>query len=128
MRQWPVGLFKEQVADEHQIFTGKKSAIDLVGIRGDTLFLFELKKNRNRKAGAVSELFFYANVMRDAIGDAPIFEFQSKSAKRNCAIAPEDITRCRRICGVLLAPGFHALVSILDRRTECGDDESVLRG
>jgi hypothetical protein len=111
MRQWPVGLFKEHVAHGQQIFTGGKSAIDLIGIRGDTLVLFELKKEGNRKAGAVSELLFYASVMRDAIGDAAIFKFESKGAKKNCAIAPEDITRCSRICGVLLSPDFHPLIS-----------------
>jgi hypothetical protein len=113
MRQWPVGLFGGRVARgaDHEIFTGGKSAIDLIGIRDDTLVLFELKKAGNRKVGAVSELFFYASVMRDAIGDAPIFQFEPKSAKKNCTIAPEDITRCTKICGVLLAPGFHPLIS-----------------
>jgi hypothetical protein len=113
MRQWPVGLFGGRVARgaEHEIFTGAKSAIDLIGIRDDTLVLFELKKAGNRKAGAVSELLFYASVMRDAIGDAPIFQFETKGAKKNCALAPEDITRCTKICGVLLAPGFHPLIS-----------------
>jgi hypothetical protein len=111
MRQWPVGLFRECVADQKQIFTGGKSAIDLIGIRDETLVLFELKKEDNRKAGAVSELLFYASVMRDSIGGSRIFEFESKNTKKNCAIAPEDITRCSSIRGVLLAPRFHPLVS-----------------
>lgn len=111
MRQWPVGLFKERVADGCQIFSGGKSAIDLVGIRGDTLVLFELKNGDNRKAGAVSELLFYASVMRDAIGDAPIFRFESESAIKNCAVSPRDIVRCSNVCAVLLAPRFHPLIS-----------------
>jgi hypothetical protein len=41
----------------------------------------------NRKAGAVSELLFYANVMRDPLGGAPL-------------------SRSSRICGVLLAKTF----------------------
>src|ERR1035441_776360 len=49
MRQWPVGLFDGKVAEGHEIFTRGKSAIDLIGIRNDTLILFELKKARNRK-------------------------------------------------------------------------------
>jgi hypothetical protein len=109
MRQWPVGLFDEHVADKHQIFTGGKSAIDLLGIRDDTLVLFEIKKTSNRKVGAVSELIFYASVMRDALGDASIFKFASERAKKNCAVAPADITRCSNICAVLLAPKFHPL-------------------
>jgi len=110
MRQWPVGLFDGEVAKGYEIFTRGKSAIDLIGIRGDTLVLFELKKAGNRKVGAVSELLFYASVMRDAIGASPIFKFKSSNASENCAIGPEDILRCSRICGVSLAPNFHPLI------------------
>lgn len=111
MRQWPVGLFNERVANGNRIFTGGKSGIDLIGIRRDTLVLFELKKARNRKVGAVSELLFYASVMRDAIGASAIFKLDSKSAEKNCAIGPEEILRCSKICAVLLAPDFHPLIS-----------------
>jgi hypothetical protein len=111
MRQWPVGLFCGKVARGNEIFTGGKSAIDLIGIRNDTLVLFELKKAGNRKVGAISELLFYASVMRDAIGASAIFEFKSKKARGNCAIGPEDILRCSKICAVLLAPDFHPLIS-----------------
>jgi len=111
MRQWPVGLFSERVKGEDRIFTGGKSGIDLIGIRGDTLVLFELKKADNCHAGAVSELFFYASVMRDAIGASAIFKFESQRAEKNCAIGPEDILRCSKICAVLLAPRFHPLIS-----------------
>jgi hypothetical protein len=72
--------------------------------------LFELKKPGNRKVGAVSELLFYASVMRDAIGPSAIFKFKSESASKNCAIGPEDILRCSRIRAVLLAPDFHPLI------------------
>jgi hypothetical protein len=111
MRQWPVGLFDEWVADGRQIFTGGKSGIDLIGIRNGTLVLFELKKSDNRKAGAVSELLFYASLMRDAMGASAIFKFDSKEARKNCAIGPEDIIRCSNIHAVLLAPDFHPLMS-----------------
>jgi hypothetical protein len=110
MRQWPVGLFDGEVAKGHEIFTRGKSAIDLIGIRGDTLVLFELKKSGNEKVGAVSELLFYASVMRDAIGASAIFEFKSSKASKNCAIGPEDILRCSRISAVSLAPDFHPLI------------------
>jgi hypothetical protein len=111
MRQWPVGLFAGEVAKGREIFTRGKSAIDLIGIRGDTLVLFELKKSGNEKVGAVSELLFYASVLRDAIGANPIFKFKSKTARKNCAIGPENILRCSRISAVSLAPNFHPLIS-----------------
>jgi hypothetical protein len=111
MRQWPVGLFDGKVAKGHEIFTRGKSAIDLIGIRNDTLVLFELKKAGNRKVGGVSELLFYASVMRDALGASAIFKFKSKTARKKCAIGPEDIIRCSKICAVSLAPSFHPLIS-----------------
>lgn len=111
MRQWPVGLFEGKVAKGHEIFTRGKSAIDLIGIRGDTLVLFELKKSGNETVGAVSELLFYASVMRDALGASPIFKYESMKASQNCAIGPEDILRCSRISAVSLAPKFHPLIS-----------------
>ena len=110
MRQWPVGLFDGEVKRGREIFTRGKSAIDLIGVRGDTLVLFELKKAGNRKVGAVSELLFYASVMRDAIGASPIFKFLSSEASDNCAIGPEDILHCSKICAVSLAPNFHPLI------------------
>ena len=111
MRRWPVGLFKESVARGKQIFTGGKSGIDLIGIRNDTLVLFELKKSGNQKVRAVSELLFYTNVMRDAIGDSAIFKFESSDAKENCSFGPEDILRCSSIRAVLLAPKFHPMIT-----------------
>jgi hypothetical protein len=111
MRQWPVGLFDGSVASGNRIFTGGKSGIDLIGIRADTLVLFELKKHGNEKVGAVSELFFYASVMRDSIGASAAFEFKSQKARNNCAIAPEEIVACSRISAVLLAPKIHPLIA-----------------
>jgi hypothetical protein len=105
MRQWPVGLFGERVAHGNRIFTGGKSAIDLIGIRNDELVLVELKKDGNRKVGAISELFFYSSLMRDALGG--VFKFEERPSKRNCAVSTGDIKRCSSICAVLLAPTMH---------------------
>ena len=108
MRQWPVGLFGERVAHGNRIFTGGKSAIDLIGIRNGELVLVELKKDGNRKVGAISELFFYSCLMRDAL--AGVFKFEERPSKRNCAVSTGDIQRCSRICAVLLAPKMHPLI------------------
>lgn len=65
-RQLPVGLFLDSVATKNAIFTHGKSAIDIWGIAEDNnLIIFELKALGNRKIGAISELFFYAMVLRD---------------------------------------------------------------
>lgn len=110
IRQWPVGLFENSVKRGAEIFTGGKSAIDLLGVSGDTLVLFELKKQGNRKAGVLSELLFYTSVMRDALGENAAFGFERQGRARNCAIGPADVARCRNIRAVLLAPTFHPLV------------------
>jgi hypothetical protein len=65
-RQLPVGVFHGSVAKKNAIFTHGKSAVDIWGVaEGNTLIIFELKALGNRKIGAISELFFYAMVIRD---------------------------------------------------------------
>jgi hypothetical protein len=113
MRQWPVGLFHDSVADGNYVFTGGKSAIDLIAVDGDTLLLFELKNGKNAKAGALSETFFYACVMRDALlGN---FRFEETPILERLALSRNDIKKCKRIRAVILAPRFHVLI-----HNECG--------
>jgi hypothetical protein len=110
IRQWPVGLFDKSVTADTNIFTRYKSAIDLIGVRGDELVLVELKKPGKGKAGALSELMFYASLMRDALGRTPLFCFERARQTGADMITPSDITACSRILAVLLAPSFHPLV------------------
>ena len=65
-RQLPVGVFDRVITTELAVFTHRKSAIDLWGLSRDSsrLALFELKNEENVKAGALSELFFYATLLR----------------------------------------------------------------
>ena len=79
-RQFPVGIFKGKVTGKkgndsgHQIFSGKKSAIDLWAVSDSTISLFELKKpTGNKSVGSLSELIFYANI----VGDCANGTFQS---------------------------------------------------
>jgi hypothetical protein len=110
MRQWPVGLFEGRVAkdDQIRIFTGGKSAIDLIGVSNDSLVLFELKTHLNRNAGAISELLFYASVMRDAIRGE--FQFEQLPFPKNCVVTRDDILGCSNIRAVLIAPRMHPLI------------------
>jgi hypothetical protein len=108
-RQFPVGLFRGTVAKGNRIFTGAKSAIDLVGIGKDALWLFELKAGDYIPAGILSELLFYASVMRDAIGKGARFSFESRSKSKGM-VRPEDIQRCHRIEAVILGEKFHPLI------------------
>lgn len=108
MRQWPVGLFEGRVARGNEIFTGGKSAIDLIGVSDDRLVLFELKTHLNRNVGAISELLFYASVMRDAIRGG--FQFEEQSHPKNCVVTRGDILCCSNIRAVLIAPRMHPLI------------------
>lgn len=62
-QQLPVGVFKDSVKRGAYFFSGQKSAIDLWGINGDELSIFELKFD-NKKVGIISELLFYLGLMR----------------------------------------------------------------
>lgn len=111
-RQFPVGLFKGEVSGANQLFTAKKSAIDLIGISSDTFWIFELKMGKNAKTGILSELLFYANVMRDSISvpGFPPAPFGYQQQISSGTIWPEHVTKCKRIKAVLLAEEFHPLV------------------
>jgi hypothetical protein len=75
---------------------------------GNELCLFELKNMENRKVGGLSELLFYAGVLRKGLaGD--ITPHRSTAA-RNCAISPAELLSARTIRAVLLAPKFHPLL------------------
>ena len=111
-RQIPVGLFRVSVNASNRLFTGGKSAIDIVGTAGGVLWLFELKAGKNIPAGILSELLFYVNVMRDAIGPKPRFVFDKRAV--GAKVHPEDISRCSRIEAVLLGEKLHPLIGHAD--------------
>ena len=58
--QLPVGVQK----NGESFFTGRAIAIDIWGLEYNNLNIFELKYN-NKKAGIISELLFYSEVMYD---------------------------------------------------------------
>lgn len=61
-QQLPVGIFNESVKSGNYFFSGQKSAIDLWGLSGEELSIFELKY-KNKKVGIISELLFYLYLM-----------------------------------------------------------------
>jgi hypothetical protein len=70
--------------------------------------LVELKKGGNSKTGAISELLFYASVMRDVLLGK--FQFEKRATPRNCVISPQDIRCCSKIRAILAAPELHPLI------------------
>jgi hypothetical protein len=84
-RQLPAGLFRSSVARRNAVFPAQSSAIDLWGIEGNTAWIFELKASKNRSLGIVSELFFYANLIRDSIStQRPNIAFSGETALLGC--------------------------------------------
>jgi hypothetical protein len=126
-RQLPVGLFDgPTMTQNNRIFTGGKSAIDLVGIGDGALWLFELKAEKNIPAGILSELIFYTSVMRDAIpgpsGKQGPFQFKSSKPSDELVSA---VIGCKRIEAVLLGPQFHPLIG--DKRVISTLNEAAAR-
>lgn len=62
--QLPVGLFKKEVKSENTFTPRGASQIDIWQLDEDILRIYELKDENNDKVGIISELMFYANIMR----------------------------------------------------------------
>ena len=109
-RQFPVGLFKNKVSRATKVFTGGKSAIDLVGINEKTncLWVFELKAEGNQRMGIVSELFFYVVFMRDVIKGN--FKHEDDQRIFDGRLHHRELEKIAEIRGCLLASKFHPLL------------------
>jgi hypothetical protein len=108
-RQLPVGLFDGKPSKKSAIFSGGKSAIDLVGVdkHGD-LWIFELKADKNLKVGALSELFFYSALMRDVT--AGRIRFCASRTGGRTELTPEQLASVKKIHACLLTPEAHPLI------------------
>lgn len=109
--QFPVGLFtgEGKPTKNGAIFTGGKSAIDLIGLgRDGNIHIFELKTGKNFKVGSISELFLYAMIVRDAMEER--FEFAEIGPAAPPSISPEKIKAAKLIEAHLLSTTFHPLV------------------
>lgn len=109
--QFPVGLFtgEGKPTKKGAIFTGGKSAIDLIGLgRDGDIHIFELKTGKNIKVGSISEVFLYAMIIRDAMEKR--FEFAEVGPAARPSISPEQIKAAKLIQAHLLSTSFHPLV------------------
>jgi hypothetical protein len=108
-RQTPVGVFDGPPTRAGAIFTGGKSAIDLVGIGNDgALWLLELKTADNIKVGALSELFFYSMVLQDARTGK--ISFHNGEPSSRTTVMPRHIVGAPRIHARILAEACHPLI------------------
>lgn len=111
-QQFPVGLFRTPLPDGNgRIFPGGKGAIDLVCADQDRFWLFELKAGTNIPVGTISELIFYASVVRDAaLGH---FQFAPKRAAGN-HVTGDDVVTAKAIIAVMLGDMLHPLLHDAD--------------
>lgn len=111
-QQFPVGLFRTPLPDGNgRIFPGGKGAIDLVCADQDRFWLFELKAGKNIPVGTISELIFYASVIRDAaLGH---FQFAQMRAAGN-HVTGDDVLKAKAIIAVMLGDKLHPLLNDAD--------------
>jgi hypothetical protein len=98
-RQFPVGLFADSVEKGNEIFPRGHSAIDLWGLGGNELHLFELKAEGNTPVGILAELFFYSYIMEGV--QLGRYELQDGN---------EAISSTRAVRSYILAPKLHPLI------------------
>lgn len=109
-RQFPVGVFDGEPKAGSEIFTARKSAVDLIGLDAhQALYLFELKADGNNSVGAVSEIFFYAMVMYDLLVGRIAFPRKKPSGRLSLTV--EEVRSSRSIRALLFARDFHPLIS-----------------
>lgn len=110
-QQLPVGVFKNSVAKKNAVSPRGSAAIDIWGVKGTTLRLFELKrfsKAGGGKLGILSELFLYALLMRGIQTKALTFGGGGGKADYN------RIEKTRAIEAWLLTPTLHPLIAYGD--------------
>jgi hypothetical protein len=105
-RQFPVGVFAEEVSNGTEIFPRGHSAIDLLGVNGSELFLFELKALANSPIGILSELFFYSYIMEGIQEN----RFGIQPGQFDFRIPRDHITATKVVRAYVLAPEWHPLI------------------
>lgn len=117
-QQLPVGIFLHKKSNTTRITPGGKSAIDLWSIDDNILSIYELKADGNNSLGIISELFFYANVMKDLMIDGKIkYDETDKNLNSNDYRGFKKLyrmyreKRCKGIKAIFLCSSHHRLLT-----------------
>ena len=107
--QLPVGVFNGKVEGTRQIMNS--GAIDLWGIDKDVLNIYELKIEKNKKVGIITELFFYVNIMNDLMKHRINYMEKEYEDIRSFKILYEAYKNnsISKINGIFLTPTLHPL-------------------
>ena len=122
-RQLPMGLFRDVISQETHFSPGNKSAIDIWAIKGNDFYLFELKKQKNKPLGILSEIMYYTNVINDLLSHRINYERPEDSIKVKAALNNDYRSFCefynnaylkestRKLNAVLLSDEIHPLIT-----------------
>lgn len=113
--QLPVGLFIDKISKNDLFTPGKASQIDIWKITEDTLRIYELKHKDNTNIGIISELMYYANVMRLLLNDN-IHYPSPKNLKKNLRGESDFYGKIqdktiKKLEAVFFANKFHPLIT-----------------
>ena len=110
-RQLPVGLFRKHVKKENNVFTGGRAAIDLWSWNHDTFHVVELK-TLNPMIGIITEIFFYANYMRDLLVEETTFTLNRKTNKNDRGYSDilGNLGEFKKVNGIMLADKYHPML------------------
>lgn len=119
--QLPVGLFKDNLVKKETTLTPRgASQIDLWQLYGNTMHIYELKKEGNESIGIISELMFYVCTIRNIIDGLISYpDFNKEKDFRNFmafAIAVEN-KEVRNVTGYFTAPKLHPLIESLQLKS-----------
>lgn len=107
--QLPVGVFEGKVDGTKQIMNS--GAIDLWGIDKDVLNIYELKIEKNKRVGIITELFFYVNIMNDLMKHRIHYVEKDYEDIRSFKVLYEAYKNksINKINGIFLTPSLHPL-------------------
>lgn len=112
--QLPVGLFTDEVSTVNTYTPRGASQIDIWELKGNVLKIYELKDAGNKAVGIISELMYYANVMRLLVEGTINYDKSLKTEKdyRGVKALYKAVTekRISQIDALFLASDFHPLI------------------
>lgn len=113
--QLPVGLFSGSLIANNAFTPRAASQIDIWQLNGDELSIYELKADKNKAVGIISELMFYANAMRlfvNHVIDYPTEFAASETSYRHAKELYDWIRhdRIKKINAVFLTNALHPLI------------------
>lgn len=111
--QLPVRIFDREIKEEKAITA--RGFIDAWAIKKDIAYVFELKLEKNRKIGAISELMYYVNIVHDILTHSITIPEGSKYRSFDKLKEYYDSKKCKHIVGRIIANRVHPLMALTNK-------------